>query len=44
MFRTVPLSIIRSFLLYTYHWCVYSENSWLWKEELSETRRVVFQK
>ena len=25
MFRTVPLSIIRSLVLYIYHCCVYSE-------------------
>ena len=25
MFRTVPLSVIRSFSLYIYHYCVYSE-------------------
>jgi hypothetical protein len=51
MFRTVSLSIIRSFSLYTqklymsanlydiYHSCVYS---W-WTKELSETCRVSFQ-
>ena len=51
MFRTVPLSIIRSFLLYTQQWymsyrfavCTV-KNSWWWTEELSETCRVSFQK
>ena len=27
-----------------YHCCVYSENSWWWTQELSETCRVLFQK
>ena len=40
MFRTVPLSIIRSFSLYTQKWY----NSWWWTEELSETCRNSFQK
>jgi len=51
MFRTVPLSIIRSFSLYTQQTCMtYTiavctmENSWWWTEELSETCRVWFQK
>jgi len=49
MFRTVPLSIIRSFSLYTQH-ITYTiamctvKNSWWWTEELSETCRVLFQK
>ena len=49
MFRTVPLSIIRSFSLYTqqtcmtYHCCVYCENPLMMTEKLSETRRVLFQ-
>jgi hypothetical protein len=53
MFRTVPLSIIRTFSLYTQQWymsanmydifhcCV--ENSWWWTEELSETCGVSLQ-
>jgi len=64
MFRTVPLSIIRSFSLYKQHMFADSlllancqqtcmtytiavcrvKNSWWWTEELSETRRVLFQK
>ena len=79
MFRTDPLSIIRSFSLYTLQWYMsykfadslrggsgwnililfascqkkymtYTiavctvKNSWWWTEELSETRRVLFQK
>ena len=50
MFRTVPLSIIRSFPLYTQQWymsyrfavCTV-ENSWWRTEELSETCRVSLQ-
>jgi len=50
MFRTVPLSTIRSFSLYTQQWymsfsfavCTV-KNSWWWIEELSETCRVLFQ-
>ena len=51
MFRTFPLSIIRSFTMYTQQWfmsyrfAVYTvKNSWWWTEELSETCRVLFQK
>ena len=51
MFRTVPLSIIRSFSLYTQQTCMTytvavctETNSWWWTEELSETCRVLFQK
>jgi len=51
MFHTVPLSIIRSFSLYTQQTCMtYTiavctvKNSWWWTEELSETCRVLFQK
>jgi len=51
MLRTVPLSIIRSFLLYTQQWCVSYrfavctvKNCWWWTEELSATCRVLFQK
>ena len=50
MFQTVPLSIIRSFSLYTQQWymsCRFAvctvKNSWWWTEELSETCRVSFQ-
>ena len=50
MFRTVPLSIIRIFPLYTQQACMsYTiavctvENSWWWTEKLSETCRVSFQ-
>jgi len=55
MFRTVPLSIIRSFSLYTqlascqetsmtYTIAVCTvKNSWWWTEELSEKCRVSFQ-
>jgi len=50
MFRTVPLSIIRSFLLHTQQTCMtYTtavctvKNSWWWTEELSETCKVSFQ-
>ena len=49
MFRTVPLSIIRSFSLYTQQTCMtYTiavctvKNSWWWTEELSETCRLYF--
>jgi len=49
MFRTVPLSIIRSFSLYTQQWymsyrfavCTVKNSRW-WTEELSETCRVFF--
>ena len=51
MFRTVPLSIISSFSLYTQQTCMtYTvavctvKNSWWWTEELSKTCRVLFQK
>jgi hypothetical protein len=51
MFRTVPLSTIRSFSMYTQQWyksyrfAVCSvKNSWWLTEELSETCRVLFQK
>ena len=51
MFRTVRLSIIRSYSLYTQQTCMtYTiavwtmKNSWWWTEELSETCRVLFQK
>jgi len=51
VFRTVALSIIRSFSLYTQQTCMtYNtavctvKNSWWWTEELSETCRVSFQK
>jgi hypothetical protein len=67
MFRTVPLSTMRSFSLYTWQWCmshrfvvslraasglrmIYTivvftvKNSWWWREELSKTYRVLFQK
>jgi len=51
MFRTVPLSIIRSFSLDTQQTCMtYTiavcpvKNSWWWTEELSETYRVLFEK
>jgi len=50
-FRTVPLSIIRSFSLYTQQWYMSYRladsllaNSWWWTEELFETCRVLFQK
>ena len=50
MFRTVPLSNIRSFSLYTYqnlydiyHCCVYSEKLLMMEDELSETCRILFQ-
>jgi len=49
MFRTVPLSIIRSVSLYTQQTCTtYTiavctvKNSWLWTEELSETCKILF--
>jgi len=49
MFRTVPLSIIRSFSLYTQQTCMtYStavctvKNSWWCTEEITETCRVLF--
>jgi len=51
MFRTVPLSIIRSFSLYTQQTCMTYTNaactvkhSWWWTEEMSDTCRVLFQK
>ena len=52
MFRTVPLSIISSFSLYTQQWYMsYSLRAgsgrsvyWWWTGELSETCRVLFQK
>jgi len=51
MFRTVPLSFIRGFSLYTQQWFMSYTiavctvlGSWWWTEELSETCRVVFQK
>jgi len=47
MFRSVPLSIIRSFSLYTQQTCMkYTivvctvKKSWWWTEELFETRTV----
>jgi len=47
MFRTVPLSIITSFSLYTQQTCMTCttvvctvKNSWWWTQELSETCRV----
>jgi len=50
MFRTVPLSNIRSFSLYTQQTCMtYTitvctvKTPWWWTEELSETSRVLFQ-
>jgi len=51
MFRTVPLSIIRSFSLYTQQWymsyrfavCTV-KYSWWWTEELPETCGVSFHK
>jgi len=48
MFRTISLSIVRSFSLYTQQWYMSyrfadSWNSWWWTEELSETCRVLFQ-
>jgi len=56
MFRTVPLSTIRSFSLYTqqwymsanlydiYHCCAYSEELLMMDRELSETCTVLLQK
>jgi len=51
MFPTVPLSIIRSFSLYTQQTCMtYTiavctvKNFWCWTEELCESYRVLFQK
>ena len=51
MIRTVSLSIIRSFSLYTQQWYVSYrfavctvENSWWWTDELSESCRDIFQK
>ena len=51
MFRTVPLSIMSSFSLYTQQTCMtYTtamctvKNCWWWTEELSETCRDLFQK
>ena len=53
MFWTVPLSIIRSFSLYTQQWYMSYrfadiivcrvKNSWWWAEELSKTCKVLFQ-
>jgi len=48
MFRTVPLSIIRSFSLYTqqwYMWYIFPDilRAVWWTEELSETCKVLFQ-
>ena len=47
MFYTVPLSITRSFSLYTQQWYMsytFAESSWWWAEELSKTCRILFQK
>jgi len=51
MFQTVPVSIVRSFSLYTQQtYMTYTiavcgvKNSWWWTEELSETFRGLFQK
>jgi len=55
MFRTVPLSIIGSFSLYTQQWYMSyrfadslragsGQNSWWWTDELSETCWVLLQK
>jgi hypothetical protein len=42
-FHSDPARKLPTNLYDIYHCCVYSENSWWWKEELSETRRVSFQ-
>jgi len=54
MFRTGPLSIIRSFSLYTQQWCISyrfadsllasCQQTWWWTEDPCETCRVLFQK
>jgi hypothetical protein len=42
-FHPDPASKLSANLYDIYHCCVYSENSWWWTEELSETWRVSFQ-